>query len=242
MPNVAPPTLSEFLCGGERRVPPGAVAVDGSARLVGKAPRRPDCARRGSATRRCCSRSTVCACSPIPSGARARRRRDWSGRSASSRCRSRCARCRRSTSSSFRTITTITSTIRRCASSRGATCPSSRRSASARTWRPGACPPERIVELDWWESYTLPKADLTVTAAPSQHFSGRGAQGSQRDALVVAGHPLAPARGILQRRHGTHHRIRGDPRTPRSLRSRDARGRRFPSFVGPHPPRPGERA
>jgi len=35
-------------------------------------------------------------------------------------------------------------------------------------------PPERIVELDWWESYTLPHADLTVHAAPSQHFSGRG--------------------------------------------------------------------
>jgi L-ascorbate metabolism protein UlaG (beta-lactamase superfamily) len=34
--------------------------------------------------------------------------------------------------------------------------------------------PERIVELDWWESYTLPDADLVVTAAPSQHFSGRG--------------------------------------------------------------------
>ncbi len=35
-------------------------------------------------------------------------------------------------------------------------------------------PPHRITELDWWESYTLPNADLTVTAAPSQHFSGRG--------------------------------------------------------------------
>jgi L-ascorbate metabolism protein UlaG (beta-lactamase superfamily) len=35
-------------------------------------------------------------------------------------------------------------------------------------------PPERIIELDWWESYTLAQADLTVTAAPSQHFSGRG--------------------------------------------------------------------
>jgi L-ascorbate metabolism protein UlaG (beta-lactamase superfamily) len=33
--------------------------------------------------------------------------------------------------------------------------------------------PERIVELDWWESYALPGSDLTVTAAPSQHFSGR---------------------------------------------------------------------
>ncbi|MGH8821143.1 MAG: MBL fold metallo-hydrolase, partial [Rhodoferax sp.] len=35
-------------------------------------------------------------------------------------------------------------------------------------------PVERITELDWWESYTLPKAGLTITAAPSQHFSGRG--------------------------------------------------------------------
>lgn len=34
-------------------------------------------------------------------------------------------------------------------------------------------PPERIVELDWWESFSLPNAELTVTAAPSQHFSGR---------------------------------------------------------------------
>jgi L-ascorbate metabolism protein UlaG (beta-lactamase superfamily) len=35
-------------------------------------------------------------------------------------------------------------------------------------------PPERITELDWWESYALPNAELTVTAGPSQHFSGRG--------------------------------------------------------------------
>jgi L-ascorbate metabolism protein UlaG (beta-lactamase superfamily) len=34
--------------------------------------------------------------------------------------------------------------------------------------------PKRITGLDWWESYKLPHADLTVTAAPSQHFSGRG--------------------------------------------------------------------
>src|SRR3989449_9626147 len=34
--------------------------------------------------------------------------------------------------------------------------------------------PERIVELDWWESHALPSTGLTVTAAPSQHFSGRG--------------------------------------------------------------------
>jgi len=34
--------------------------------------------------------------------------------------------------------------------------------------------PERITELDWWETHTLPGADLQITAAPSQHFSGRG--------------------------------------------------------------------
>lgn len=34
--------------------------------------------------------------------------------------------------------------------------------------------PERIVELDWWESHRLPNSELTVTATPSQHFSGRG--------------------------------------------------------------------
>jgi len=34
--------------------------------------------------------------------------------------------------------------------------------------------PQRIVELDWWESHRVPGTDLTLTAAPSQHFSGRG--------------------------------------------------------------------
>ena len=34
-------------------------------------------------------------------------------------------------------------------------------------------PSARITELDWWESYELPRGGITVTAAPSQHFSGR---------------------------------------------------------------------
>ncbi len=34
--------------------------------------------------------------------------------------------------------------------------------------------PERIVELDWWETHEVPGTGLSVTAAPSQHFSGRG--------------------------------------------------------------------
>jgi L-ascorbate metabolism protein UlaG (beta-lactamase superfamily) len=33
--------------------------------------------------------------------------------------------------------------------------------------------PERISELDWWESHRLAGSDLEVTAAPAQHFSGR---------------------------------------------------------------------
>ncbi|HET7811542.1 MAG TPA: MBL fold metallo-hydrolase [Steroidobacteraceae bacterium] len=32
----------------------------------------------------------------------------------------------------------------------------------------------RIVELDWWESHRLPGTDLEFTATPAQHFSGRG--------------------------------------------------------------------
>ncbi|HVN46863.1 MAG TPA: MBL fold metallo-hydrolase [Steroidobacteraceae bacterium] len=34
-------------------------------------------------------------------------------------------------------------------------------------------PPQQIIELDWWESYALPDSELTITATPSQHFSGR---------------------------------------------------------------------
>lgn len=34
--------------------------------------------------------------------------------------------------------------------------------------------PERIVELDWWESHAVPNTGVVLTAAPAQHFSGRG--------------------------------------------------------------------
>ena len=34
--------------------------------------------------------------------------------------------------------------------------------------------PGRIVELDWWETCSMPDSGLSVTAGPSQHFSGRG--------------------------------------------------------------------
>jgi L-ascorbate metabolism protein UlaG (beta-lactamase superfamily) len=35
-------------------------------------------------------------------------------------------------------------------------------------------PAQRITELDWWESASVPGVDLQIHAAPSQHFSGRG--------------------------------------------------------------------
>jgi len=35
-------------------------------------------------------------------------------------------------------------------------------------------PAERITELDWWEHADVPGTGLTIDAAPSQHFSGRG--------------------------------------------------------------------
>jgi L-ascorbate metabolism protein UlaG (beta-lactamase superfamily) len=50
----------------------------------------------------------------------------------------------------------------------------------------------RIHELDWWESYRLPNADLSVTAAPSQHFSGRGLR--DRNATLWSSMVLRSAR------------------------------------------------
>jgi L-ascorbate metabolism protein UlaG (beta-lactamase superfamily) len=34
--------------------------------------------------------------------------------------------------------------------------------------------PELITELDWWQEHTLPGGQMKFTAAPAQHFSGRG--------------------------------------------------------------------
>ena len=75
---------------------------------------------------------------------------------------------------SSRTTTTTTSTTHRSARWRRRDVPfvtSLGVGAHLEAW---GVPADRIIELDWWESYQLPKADLTVTAAPSQHFSGRG--------------------------------------------------------------------
>jgi hypothetical protein len=51
-PNAAMPTLSEFLCGGERRVPRGPLpSMNPLARGASRPPA--DCAPRGSAIPRC---------------------------------------------------------------------------------------------------------------------------------------------------------------------------------------------
>jgi len=40
--------------------------------------------------------------------------------------------------------------------------------------------PERIVELDWWETWQVPGTGVTFQATPSQHFSGRGLKDGNR--------------------------------------------------------------
>ncbi|MGW8323274.1 MAG: MBL fold metallo-hydrolase, partial [Thermodesulfobacteriota bacterium] len=39
--------------------------------------------------------------------------------------------------------------------------------------------PERITELDWWESHRV--ADIELTATPARHFSGRRPTLGDRD-------------------------------------------------------------
>jgi L-ascorbate metabolism protein UlaG (beta-lactamase superfamily) len=34
--------------------------------------------------------------------------------------------------------------------------------------------PDLIIELDWWEEHLMEGGDLSITATPAQHFSGRG--------------------------------------------------------------------
>ena len=69
---------------------------------------------------------------------------------------------------------------------RSAAC-SSCRSGSASTCSGGACPSDRIVELDWDESHQL--GGLTFTCTEARHFSGRslGSNTTLWSSWVVAG-------------------------------------------------------
>jgi L-ascorbate metabolism protein UlaG (beta-lactamase superfamily) len=51
-------------------------------------------------------------------------------------------------------------------------------------------PADRITELDWWESARLPHGDLSIAAAPAQHFSGRrigGRNGTLWSSFAIRG-------------------------------------------------------
>jgi L-ascorbate metabolism protein UlaG (beta-lactamase superfamily) len=61
--------------------------------------------------------------------------------------------------------------------------------------------PERIHELDWWESYALPKSALTVTAVPSQHISRRSLN-DRNATLWSSGRDVRSPCGVLQRDTG----------------------------------------
>ena len=56
-------------------------------------------------------------------------------------------------------------------------------------------PPERIIELDWWEEAAIPGVEAAITAAPAQHFSGRGPL--DRNATLWASYVF----------HGPRHRV-----------------------------------
>jgi L-ascorbate metabolism protein UlaG (beta-lactamase superfamily) len=56
--------------------------------------------------------------------------------------------------------------------------------------------PERITELDWWESHELSRGGVTLTAAPSQHFSGRSL--SDRNATLWSSFVIrSPNHGVF---------------------------------------------
>ncbi|MCA0175858.1 MAG: MBL fold metallo-hydrolase [Proteobacteria bacterium] len=56
-------------------------------------------------------------------------------------------------------------------------------------------PPARIAELDWWQAWQAPGAELAIHAAPSQHFSGRALK--DRNGTLWASFALV----------GAHHRV-----------------------------------
>ena len=57
-------------------------------------------------------------------------------------------------------------------------------------------PAARITELDWWQSVRLPRSDVTLTAAPAQHFSGRGI-GSRNPTLWSSLAVRGPTRSVF---------------------------------------------
>jgi hypothetical protein len=120
-PGASMPAISEFLCGGERRVPRAPLPSVNPLEAWNKLP--------GSGLRvTWLGHSTVLIeidgvrVLTDPVWDCARRHRAWPAQSASSPCRLPFVRCRRSTSWSCRTTTMTISTTRPFASSPNATC------------------------------------------------------------------------------------------------------------------------
>ena len=92
--------------------------------------------------------------------------------------------------------------------------------------------PERITELDWWESAELPNAGLPHHRGAVATLLGARSSGSQSHSLVVVRVAWPAPWCVLQWRHRPHARVRRDRTAARSLRPRHARGRRLPSRLG----------
>ena len=64
--------------------------------------------------------------------------------------------------------------------------------------------PERITELDWWESHRLPGTELERDRRAFAAFLRARPEGPQQHLVVVAGDALAAPSRLLQRRHRPH--------------------------------------
>ncbi len=171
-PSVAMPTLREFLCGGERRVPPAPLP---SLNPLALWARPPDSGLRATWL----GHSTVLI---EIDGLRVLTDPVWGARASPSRLAG--PRRFQPVPVSLRALPPIDlvlvshdhydhldyPTIRQLRKRGVPFVTSLGVGAHLEAW---GVPSGNIVELDWWESHSLPNTGLTITAAPSQHFSGR---------------------------------------------------------------------
>ena len=206
-PNASMPSIGDFLCGGERRVPRGPLPSMNPLDGVGQAAReraarhlaRPfhgaDRDRRPSRAHRSgvgTARVAVAARRSQALPARARS----PARDAAARPRDRLARPLRPPR--------LPDHPRARQARRAVRDLARRRRAPRSVGRAaGAHHRARLVGV----AHRCPTPELTVTAAPSQHFSGRGLHDRNATLWSSLVDPLAAARGVLQRRYRPHDRI-----------------------------------
>ena len=100
-------------------------------------------------------------------------------------------------------------------------------------------PPKRITELDWWDDdRSERRRDYGRTGAA---FLRARDQGPQRDAVVVVPSARTGTLVLLRRRHGAHAGIRGHRAATRPVRHGRARNWRVSPVMGRHPSRTGQR-